>query len=124
MNIAIARAVQSPSQVFSAASTQYKAAIDTITFAPNERVDVRAAVGIAISQANDAVALLTPFTAEGNMFTKRNASASIRSAQTAMTALNNARATFDVNGPVVPASVFLEIAQNQLKSAEGALWWE
>ncbi len=128
MNLAVAAPpLQSPFQAFQAASTNYTAAIDAITFAPNERVDVRKAIGSAISQAQEAVATLEPFTTTGDMFTTRNATASVGSAKTAVTALQNALAAIDTGGPAGPqigAHTFLNIAKSSLTAAEGALWWE
>lgn len=128
MNLAIATTPTTPAEAFKAASASYTKAIDSITFEPNEKVDVRAAVSDAITHATDAVTYLAPFSnAHADMFTDRNASASITAATAGVTALNNALATIDAPGagmPQIPVSTFLTIAQNSLRIAEGILWQE
>lgn len=128
MNLAIATKVPTPHEAFTAASASYTKALDAITFAPNERVDVRAAVSTAISQVAEAVAHLTPFASHtGDMFTGRNASASIAAATTGATALNNVLMTLDAPGaskPQIPLATFLTMAQNSLKTADAVLWQE
>lgn len=127
MQISTAPLTSNPGPAFAAASTNYKAAIDAITFAPNERVDVRKAIGSAVDQAQQAVATLTPFANDTNMFVSNNATASIASAKTAVSALGNALATLDVSGPAgpqIPVATFLTIAANTLQTAEQVLWQE
>ena len=128
MNLAIATQVQTPHEAFSAASASYHKAIDSITFEPNERVDVRAAVSDALQHATEAVSYLQPFSnAHADKFTDRNATASIKAAATGVTALNTALATLTAPGadmPQIPVATFLTIAQNSFTTAEGILWQE
>ena len=129
MNLAIATPpLQTPFEAFKSASTSYNKALDLITFEPNERVDVRAAVGQALDEAKQAVATLTPFAADtSDMFTGRNASASIAAATNGVSALNTALLTLSTPGagqPQIPVATFLTMAQHSLKTAEGILWQE
>lgn len=127
MNLAVATSILSPHEAFTSASERYSKALDAITFAPNERVDVRAAVSTAIEHASDAVSLLTPYASPEEPFSGRAAFASIQAATTGVTALNNALATLDASGPAgpqIPVATFLTIAQNSLRTAENVLWQE
>ncbi|MCW2922382.1 MAG: hypothetical protein JWL76_2256 [Thermoleophilia bacterium] len=127
MQLSTAPLTSNPTQAFGAASANYKAAIDAITFAPNERVDVRKAIGSAVDQAQQAITALEPFTSDTNMFVSRNATSSVESAKTAVSALTNALGAIDTGGPAGPqigAHTFLNIAVSKLTAAEGALWWE
>lgn len=129
MNLAIATPpLQTPFEAFKSASASYNKALDSITFEPNEKVDVRAAVSDALTNAQQAVATLTPFATDtSDMFTGRNAASSIAAATAGVSALNTALQTLLTPGagmPQIPVSTFLSIAQKSLTTADSILWQE
>jgi hypothetical protein len=103
-------------QAFAGASTHYQHAIETITSPVELPFPVLA--DQAKGDVAKAVELLTPFAASGQMFTSRNAGASIGMAKEAVAMLDQlANATADTG-------VTIDQVVGKLSAARTALWWE
>jgi hypothetical protein len=116
-----------PELPFAQASTLYQRATKALEFPANAKVDVRAAIGSALTDTQSAIALLEPAASFDDMFVSRNAKASIEAAKTGVSALSNALATLEAPGagmPQIPVSTFLAVAKSSLTQADSALFWE
>jgi hypothetical protein len=116
-----------PELPFAQASFHYTQAQKSLEFPPNAMIDVNTAVSSALEHTTKAIELLTPATSSSDMFVGRNATASVESAKTGVTALKNALALLEAPAgsmPQIPLDTFLTIARNSITQADTALWWE